>query len=672
MLNRIAVIIFFLIYMPSFAGDIEIISSQYLPDREFPDLLPWIIDGYDMKFSMGYQKKYNEIVPIGAYLHIYIKNNSASKMTLTGIMLDNVDITKHIKATHADSAGIPSANFRLNTFDETDTPTRTILINAGDPIWYDIKINPIEPYSYGCVAIRFRNAVIKNYPSMKISFLTNSSKEYKCQLKPQKFTIASINFSEKIDKAYLYLRSVDNNDFEIKSINIDDTLIPVSSQKCLKSIKGFLPLEITLSSPLNHGSYHLFDVKDKNGNRASYLIRARDDFFALGMWGYRNNGNTLEERAFDTAKAFRDNLFNTHMSMAGEQMRFFESTEKGIKILNDLGLRFVARDPNNLDSGKPYLYARFLMDEPDANDYFKLSDIADNLRVGGFGQGVLTRKHKYISNDPRTLCLLNLDETYKPQNWMTYGKVPDILSIDPYYQMHLADVYVKRPGSLGRFFTPINVFASSEIARIGCEPNPLHVILNSVSLRDGDKNFRYGSPEEKRLEFYLALAAGAKGISYWWFTPYGEYKGCGSDEPEADKMLAELKTLNAEISAIQKLLAISCPATIGIDSGDFFTKARPTWLMARTLFCGADSALIILINRNHCSEKSGTFYHQIEKGIVSFALPDWMKSASDEYTVQRLANQALTPVKSKISQGKIEFNIEDINLTDIIYISAKK
>ena len=156
----------------------------------------------------------------------------------------------------------------------------------------------------------------------------------------------------------------------------------------------------------------------------------------------------------------------------------------------------------------------------------------------------------------------------------------------------------------------------SEIARWACEPKPLHVILNSVSFREDDRAFRYGTPEEKRIEFYYALSAGARGISYWWFTPYGECRGCGSKEPAARLMMQEMARLNAEARSLEPLLAQSCPGAISGTKLDPFTKTLPYWLMARTLFVGNHTAIIILINRDHASDRIGTIYEPIPKATI--------------------------------------------------------
>jgi hypothetical protein len=395
------------------------------------------------------------------------------------------------------------------------------------------------------------------------------------------------------------------------------------------------------------------------------MIRGRDDFFSLGMWGYRNYGNSDEERARDTSKAFRDHLFNTHMAMAGGQTGFLGSAE-GLKMLEEMGIRFRGRHPRKDNIRHHNIYARFLMDEPDAHDD-AVDGVPGHLRVGSFGQGLVERQEEWTHTDPRNLSILNIDLTYTPENWLTYGQIPDILAADPYYQNRIKDVYNKHPGQLGQFCAPLYVFGISDIVRWSAEPNPSHILLNSCSSRNEGNTFRYGTPEEKRIEFYYALATGAKGISYWWFTPYGKCFGCGSEEPEAKAMMRELARLNAEARSLEPMLALSCPAAVSGTSRDPFAPlAAPPWLFPRTLFVGQDTAIIILVNRDHACVKSGTIYQPLPNARVHFDCPPWMEM-KDIFRLTRDGVKQIANVREENKLSVIE--MKEFDLTEMLIIT---
>ena len=228
--------------------------------------------------------------------------------------------------------------------------------------------------------------------------------------------------------------------------------------------------------------------------------------------------------------------------------------------------------------------------------------------------------------------------------------------------MRLADAFLKHPGWVGRDCTPFFVYACSEIARWAAAPNPTHVILNAVSWRDKDRQFRYGTPEEKRVEFYYALAAGAKGVSYWWFTPCSDFNGCGSGEPAAEAMLAEMKRLNVEANAVAPLLAAACPAVAADAAPDPFTTCTPAWLMPRTLFAGPHTALVILVNRDHSSDVERTRYEPIEKSRVWFLKPPWMGRAR----VLLLDRSGVNAIEHVDCGSSIEIPLRNFALTGML------
>jgi hypothetical protein len=197
-----------------------------------------------------------------------------------------------------------------------------------------------------------------------------------------------------------------------------------------------------------------------------------------------------------------------------------------------------------------------------------------------------------------------------------------------------------------------------------------------VSYRGDDFTFRYGTPEEKRIEFYYALAAGAKGISYWWFTPYGTYKGCGADEPGAKAMLAELGQLNAEARSILPLLARSHPAAVGGDKSEPLATALPFWLKPRTLIAGTDTALVVLVNRDHASDRVGTLYEPIPKATITFDVPPWLQPV-DAFRLTRdgVVPASFTREDSEPSvqedPPRLKLELRDVQLTEILVLTER-
>jgi len=651
----------------AFGGEepLKIISHSYVPDREFPHLLPYIIGGWDLKFEMGEPKKYNEIAPPGATIHVFLKNISLHPVTIHGALLNEIDLSKHIVTKHRQHRGIRAASYLLNDLETTPEQVKETLEALGAPLWYQAKPNPVPPGGFSELVIRLR--FLPKHNRIKISLKTLEPLSVPSvdidTNETSQFFIGSVDFNNAIDKLYLYISRDDKQEFEVKTVILDNREVSLPSSLHKKSMNGFLPMELSLNPSWEYGSFHFISVKTMGGKTASTVIRARDDFFALGMWGYRNYGNTDEGRAINTCKTFREHLFNTHMGMSGKQTGFLRG-EQGLKTLDQMGLRLMTGDPRNEDVRNPALYARFLLDEPDAHEY-AVKQLPGNRRIGAYAQGLVERQKRWTKNDPRTLALLNVDLTFVPENWLIYGQLPDILAVDPYYQMRLKDAYWKNPGRLAKHCHPYYVYAISEVARWASRPHPSHIILNSVSWREQNKKFRFGTPEEKRIEFYYALSAGAKGISYWWFTPYGKCHGCGSEEPEAKAMMREMALLNSEARAVLPLLSISSPALVSGEKIDPFCTTLPPWLMARTLFCGTDTALVLLVNRNHASDRLGTLFTPIPKCIISFQKPPWMK----ELKAFRFSGGEMTPLSYTTEEAQLEIEMKEIALTEMIILT---
>jgi len=639
---------------------LQLVHCVFTRDAEFPELMTYIKDGWDLKHGMAPPKPYRDIFPLGATIRAYVKNRSSDAAGLDDITLNGINLADHIRPLHREHSGLRAASFLLNDPETTSEQTKKRLEEMGSPIWHRVRPNPVPPGKFAEIVIRLRR--IPDVKILNLSFGHSGVPAFQVQTgSDPELVITGINFSRKIDRVYLYVSQPDGLDFEMKSIELDgETATPEGG---LKSTHGFLPLEIPLEQSWEYGSFHFISVETAQGLRDAALVRARDDFFALGMWGYRNHGNTDAERARDTCRAFRDHLFNTHMGMAGGQTGYLQK-EEGLALLEEMGLRLMDRDAEKANVKHPRIYARFLLDEPDAHEH-AVEKLPGHLRLGSYAQAIVGRQEKWTGIDPRNLSLLNVNLTYKPENWMVYGQLPDILAVDPYYQMRLKDVYWKHPGWLAKYCHPFYVFAISETAGWACRPRPLHVILNAVSFRKKNRVFRYATPGEKRIEFYYALAAGAKGISYWWFTPYGNCRGCGSSDPEAKALMREMAVLNAEARSLEPLFAHSSPAARPGSRFDPFTTCLPYWLMARTLFAGPGAAAIILVNRDHASDRAGTYYQEIPRAKIDFLVPRGMKDPK----VFRFASGKMAPVDNRREGDILKMEIQKIALTEILIVT---
>ncbi|MCX7718496.1 MAG: hypothetical protein N2111_08885 [Candidatus Sumerlaeaceae bacterium] len=646
---------------PAWAAALRLVSAGCVADEEFPHLLPYIYDGWEMKYEFAAPQPRPSL---GATLRLVLGNAKDTPVTVTSVRLNGLALTEHILPAFREVDGVRAASYALNPETTTPSALRARLEALGDPVWYSAYPRVLEPGGWSEVSVRLRS--VPRVRSVRLTVAGDDragsvSVDIPITTAPA-LRVSFASFSDAGDCLFVYLRRSDGRDFDLAGLGLDGAPAALGKSLPTRSFRGVLPVEVPLNPPWPHGSFHLVTARTRQGLQAATTLRARDAFFCLGMWGYRNNGATEADRTSDTLAAFAANLFNTAMGM------HFVDSPDAFPIATAQGLRVNSREPNPTTTGHPAVYARFLLDEPDVQDSF-LDSLPGSRRVGSYAQGLVSRRDRWLRMDPRSLSLLNVDLTCKPENWWTYGSIADILALDPYYQGRLVDAYWRHPGYLGRNTTPLFVYACAEVARWAASPRPTHVILNCVSHVEANRRFRYGTPEEKRIEFFHALAAGAKGISYWWFTPYGEYRGCGTGEPEAEAMLAELRRLNAMARSLDPLLSHAWPAIGPGAITDPITTCAPAWLMPRTLYAGTHAVVVVLVNRDHACDAAGTRWQPIERARVFVRIPPWLTDPSASLVTPE-ETRALSP--KLVGTDVTEYEIQDFPLAALLVLRQNR
>lgn len=652
-ISRIAVIVCAAIVLSAgLSAALEIEHTEFRPDAQFPDLLQYFREGWGIVDELGQARQYTDVVRQGAYLHAYVRNSGEEALRIERVLLEGIDLAEQLAPRHKETRGLTAASFMLNGEDLTPPALREQLEAAGAPVWWMIRPNPVPAGGHARVTVRLRSV-----PEAEALTLGVGDAEAQIVTEaPSGPRIASTALSPEMDRLTVYLRG---GEFAVEEVRIDGEALAPSAPAGLQSAGGMLPVEVPLQPAWERGSFHHVSVTTEAGDRTDAMVRAMRPFFALGMWGYRNDGLTTEAMVRDYCEAFEEHLFNA--KMPGSHNDFVES-EAGVALLEETGLRLAAHTPNEATTGSEQVYARFLFDEPDVADYY--IDLPWTDRVGVYAQDLVGRQQDWTLADPSNPCLLNVDMTFKPENWLTYGQLPDVFAVDPYYQNRLSSAWWSHPMRVRQFVTPYYVHAVSQIARNGCEPSPLHVILNCVSRSDGERTFRYGTPDEKRIEFYHSLAAGARAISYWWFTPYGRHVGCGAEHPDGHAMLQELARLNAQARAAEDLLAAACPAHEP-GQAEPFASAEPKWLMARTLLAGTNAAVVTLVNLDHASDRQGSAFAPIPKARLTINLPPWLEGA---YAL-RMSREAVSDVEPSRHGRTLTFELADLRLAEMLVLA---
>ena len=230
---------------------------------------------------------------------------------------------------------------------------------------------------------------------------------------------------------------------------------------------------------------------------------------------------------------------------------------------------------------------------------------------------------------------------------------------DPYYQARLREALWNYPERIPLYSKATYIYAVSQVAQSAAEPNPLHIILYSCEYNDGSGSvFPFAPPATKRIEVYYALAAGAKGMAYWWFLPGNPSNGLGAAAPAANALWREIGVLGAEIRTAAPLLVTSWPAAVTLQ------PSSGVWV--RSLVAGTDSLVLLLVNDRYSNDQAGCHYTNVPNATVTVTLPSWLQSP----TAFEISAGGLSDVSTQPSGNQLQVNLGTLTLTRMIVLTT--
>ena len=628
----------------------DIVHSVYSADQHFPEFLPLWHEGWSLKDIDGKPLVVaREGMPLGGYIHVYVRNTGNQTLTIKDVRLEGASLTGAIQFSKDEKAGIHPASVRIAKIPQEQIDR---LIQLGEPVWWKVDPDHIKPGGFADVTIRMR----RNPPAKLVNVEVVCEEDVlaaRVEVGKAQSVLAGVNYAIDLSEAITYVRAPANRGTKLVKLSIDGLDVTSQSRFLADPQLDTTVILTKLSEPVGRGSFHYFQADFADGSRAAGNVRAIADEFRYGMWGYINKGDTPKERADYFLKDMEAHNINVLMySISGDVQDFMTSSE-GVTYSQRTGMRMMATWPGN--TGQPVYY--FLLDEPDAQDA-AVSDLPPPFRLGSLAQGLVQKSKQIRARDPVPPILLNIDGTYKPENWYTYAQLPDVMCADPYYSGELESAIRKRPQSLNVMNKPTYVYAVSTICRSACSPRPLHIILNCVRSDNKQNPFRFSTPIEKRIEVYYALAGGATSLSYWWYTPYDECYGVGGDDPKGHALWKEMGLLGAEVRTASEVLTCGCPASLNV-------TASPN-LWTRTLLSGSNTVVLLVVNDTTVSGKNGTTIKAVSPADVTVHLPAWLKCSS----VFEVESGGTRDVRSTIAGSQVTVNLDQAKVARMIILTA--
>lgn len=591
-------------------GAPELLDSCFRADTAFPEFARFWSDSSQADSQAANEK-------LGGSLHVYLRNTGAGPMQIQDVLLDGISLKQAI--AYSDQRKFKKVAFAASLFfSKLPQADRDRLVSMGEPIWWKADPSTIKPGETAEVVVRLRR-VPRDSPIKLAVASTAGASEAAIPTGVAKPRIESIGFPAGLDRVCAYFSSPIAGNAPVKVLmdgeDVTGRCIVGSDPKL-----GISPVVVRLSFPVERGSFHCFQGIYADGSKATAGIRAYDDELGYGLWGARPGGEDELDIGREHVRDMGLHNINVQMPILGSgAVAKFMTTDEGRRLMARLGIRRILDEPEKSDQR----FAFYLADEPDTAD-FKVQGVPAQSKVGCLGQGLLKRADDLRAADPLTPSMVNVNMTFKPHNWHIYGQLPDYFAADPYYQTRLAQAYWNKPDTIPVYSKCTFVHAVASVCNSACSPRPLHIMLNSVRSQKGDKVFRWGTREEKRIELYYALAAGAKQISYWWFLPIKPgadgANGCGADHPQARALWNEIGLLGAEVRTAGPIITTGCPAALDVRA--------PEKLWVRTLIAGTDTAVILCVNDDYTNDQNGTSIRPVGNAEVSVALPAWLEAKS--------------------------------------------
>lgn len=588
----------------------------------------------------------------GGFIHVFVRNEGAESVRFEDALLEGISLKEAV--AFSDQRKFRKHAFAASIyFSGLSQKQKESLIEAGEPVWYRFEPGELASGQCGELIIRLRSRPPAAGVGVSLAFSGRTSLNVSVTPSTVPPRFEGIAFSPDRGTAFLYVGIPSSGERPAK-VFMDG--LDITGDSVIHGPAGSLyAIVSSLKAPPPVGSFHCFQVVYSGGARATAALRAYANEFAYGMWGAAPSKGEDNALAKAYLRDLADHSINTVMEQTGsEAVRAYMASDEGRKLMAELGLRRMISDIGKGGDKNPWSY--FLMDEPDAGDA-KVQGMPGGKLVGSLGQGLVERSQELRGQDPVTPHLLNVDMTYKPQNWYTYAQLPDILTADPYYQIRLAETYSSRPEKKSIYEKADFVAAVAEVCRSAQAPKQTDLVIFTGEVARGDMQSRFATPQEKRIEAYYAVGAGCKGVSYWWFHSLAKGLPPRQADPTAVAQWREIGLVGAELGTLGPVIMTGCPADITVKT------ASKLWI--RTIISGGDTILLVAVNNDYANDDKGTNINPVKDAELLLKTPEGF-DAKSVFTVSSSGLSDVNWAEAKKGEIRLRFDVIDVTAAVVI------
>jgi len=626
---------------------VTVLGVQYQQDELFPEYnCLWHDKNYPVSCSGTY---------LGGNVHVYLKNTGSGSARITDVTLAGYSLTDSLPMK-GNTHNACSIYFRW------DDPPADI-IAAGAPVWFKGDPSSIPAGGVGQAVVRLRFP--PTTPTVAVGVVTTvGNVTTNIAIDATAPQLASVGFSQDRAKVYLHWRR--NGGAAPTTVLMDGLDVTANTTTVGDMSLNFAESVLTPATPLAYMSYHVFQGVYADGKRATASLRVWSHPFLHASWSVF----PVPDGDLAAGKAWIDEAinhgFNAVQNQIGGGVGDYLSTLSGRAYADSRGYGIISWNKNY-----DHPLITFLDDEPDAEEDNLECGTGLKLPCGASPMGVLGITNIIWGEDLRSTyplapTTINMNGTFKPENYYAYGQTVDVLQADPYYQKRLKDTYwFHNPEWIPLYNKATYIYAVSKACTRAAEPNPFHVILQSTESKEDvngvTKVWPFAPAQCKRIEAYYALAAGAKGISYWWFKPCSGYcsNGLGDQSTQAARdVWKEMGLYGNEIKTVSSLLVASHPVDLPI------SPSANVW--ARALAVGPDTLILLVVNDNYYNDELGFHSTDVANATVTLALPSWMQTALSAFEVSA---GGLSDVSTQVNADQLQATLGTLKITRMIVLT---
>ena len=112
----------------------------------------------------------------------------------------------------------------------------------------------------------------------------------------------------------VFARKLTPEDLTLDRVYLDEVDITAQCKFASKDFWNDLgTLTVALEASLKEGSHHLMRLTTNQGVEIVDMVRARKDFFPIGVYGWSSKGETAVERMYDFYRSLKAHHFNTDL-----------------------------------------------------------------------------------------------------------------------------------------------------------------------------------------------------------------------------------------------------------------------------------------------------------------------------------------------------------------------